>query len=67
MKDCNVPDDCWECIEYNNCRVIEEYKETHKLPILPMIIMAGFVSTTIFGIAWIISKWIKIISTSLPF
>ncbi len=66
-KNCKVPDDCWGCIEYSNCRIIEQYKATHQLPILSTIVMAMVVATTVFGIAWIVSKWIRIISTYLPF
>ncbi len=67
MKNCKVPDDCWKCIEYDECRVIDEYKETHQLPILSTILIAVLVATTVFGIAYLVSKCIRIISTSLPF
>lgn len=67
MKNCKVPDDCWGCIEYDECRIIEGHKETHRLPIIPTVAIAIVIATTTLGIVYLVMKCIKITLTYLPF
>ena len=65
--DCRIPDDCWGCVEYDNCKHIESWKETHQLPIVPMIWMAVAVFAISFVVIYGAVRCIKAASTFLPF
>lgn len=64
---CRIPDDCWGCVEYDNCKQIESWKETHRLPIVPVIGMAAAVFAISFGVIYGAVKCIKAALTFLPF
>lgn len=64
---CKIPDDCWECTKYDECKHIESWKETHKLPVIQMLGMAAVVFAISFGVIYGAVKCIKMALTQLPF
>lgn len=64
---CKIPDDCWGCAEYDECKRIESWKETHRLPIIPVIGMAAVIFLIAFGVIYGAVKCIKMALTQLPF
>lgn len=67
MKNCNVPDDCWKCGWFDECKTIDEYKRSHPLPILPTVAIAILVVAISSGLVYLVAKCIRIILTSLHF
>lgn len=64
---CKIPDDCWGCVEYDNCKQIESWNETHRLPIVPVIGMAVVVFAMAFGVIYGAVRCIKAALTFSPF